>query len=89
MPWSPWHVWQEATYPHPWLLGTEFDKVTNISIGRSSAAEVGGSSSMLHESNLLEFIFQGNLHSNKRVAGQFIAIGKEEGGKDAQAQPVV
>ena len=54
-----------------------------ISIGKSFAAEMGCSSSMLYESNLLEFIFQGNLHSNKRVVVQFIAIGEEEGEKDA------
>ena len=38
-----------------------FGKVTNISIGKSFAAEVGHFSSMLHESNFLEFIFQGSL----------------------------
>ena len=50
------------------FLVLSFGKVTNIRVGKSFAAEVGHSSSMLHESNLLELIFQGNLHSNKRVA---------------------
>ena len=44
---------------------------------------------MLHESNLLEFVFQGSLHGNERVVVHFITIGEEEGGNDAQAQMVV
>ena len=44
-----------------------FSKVTNITIGMSFSEEVGHSSSMLHESNLLELVFQGNLHSNKKA----------------------
>ena len=44
---------------------------------------------MLNESNLLEFIFQGSLHSNKRVAVHVITISEEKGRKDAQAQLVV
>ena len=57
-------------------------------IDKSFAVEVGSSSSMLHKSNLLEFIFQSSLHGYKGVA-VLLAVGKEEGGEDAQAQLVV
>ena len=71
------------------FLVLSFCKVPNISIGKSFAVVVGHSSSMLHQSNLLESIFQGNLHSNKRVVVQLVTISKEEGRKDARSQLVV
>ena len=70
------------------FLLPSFGMVTNVSIGKSFVAKVGGSSSMLHESNLLEFVFQGSLHGNERVVVHFIAISEEEDRKDAQAQLV-
>ena len=34
-------MWQEATYPHPWLLGAEFSEVTNVGVGKSFVMKVG------------------------------------------------
>ena len=56
-----------------------FVRSKNFSVGKSFVTEVGHTPSMLHKSNLLVLIFQGNLHSNKRVVVQFITIVKEEG----------
>ena len=44
-----------------------FGEVANVGIGMSFVMKVGGSSSILHKSNLLEFIFQGSLHGDRRV----------------------
>ena len=71
------------------FLVLSFSKVAVVGIDKSFAVEVGSSSSMLHKSNLLEFIFQSSLHGYKGVAVHLIAVGKEEGGEDAQAQLVV
>ena len=65
------------------FLVLSFSKVADVSVGKSFTVEVGGSCSMLHESNLLEFIFQSSLHGNKGVAVHLITAGEEEGGKDA------
>ena len=71
------------------LTHTLVCKVADVIIDKSFAAEVGSSSSMLHKSNLLEFIFQSIHHGDKGVVVHLIAIGKEEGREDAQAQLVV
>ena len=54
------------------FLVLSFGKVTDVAVGKSFAAEVGGSSSMLHKSILPEFIFQSSLHGGKGVAVHLI-----------------
>ena len=71
------------------FLVPSYGKVTDVGIGKSFAAEVGDSSSMLHKSSLLEFIFHSSLHGNKGVLVHLITVGKEEDRKDAHAQLVV
>ena len=49
------------------FLVPSFGKVTDVSVGKSFAVEVGSSSGMLHKSNLLELIFESRTHGNKGV----------------------